>query len=73
MKEYPMCNICGSKMTKFDGWAWYTCPECGQAIRDNMDGSWSWQNELFRSSKSKRDMSDFELADYCRGGELTED
>ena len=31
--DYPTCDMCGSKMTEFDGWAWYTCPECGNMVR----------------------------------------
>ena len=59
-RKYPKCSTCGAKMSKFDGVAWYTCPECGNAIRKNSDGTWSLK-------------SDFDLADFCRGGDLTED
>lgn len=72
MSKYPICKSCGAKMTEYDGWAWYTCPECGDAVRDNGDGSWTWQNEIFGGG-SKHHKSDFELADFCRGGDLTED
>ena len=69
-EKYPICKTCGAKMTDFDGWAWYRCPDCGDAVRI-IGGEEVWQNEIFDQSKG-RDYSDFELADLCRGGELTE-
>lgn len=33
MSKYPTCKTCGTKMTEFDGWAWYTCPECGNSVK----------------------------------------
>lgn len=71
-RKYPKCSTCGAKMSKFDGVAWYTCPECGNAIRKNSDGTWSLKSDLFKSGKKKH-TSDFDLADFCRGGDLTED
>ena len=70
--KYPTCKSCGAKMTEYDGWAWYTCPVCGDAIRDNGDGSWTWKCEIVKFS-NKKHMSDFELANFCHGGDLTED
>ena len=71
MTNYPICKTCGAKMTKFDGWAWYTCPECGDSVRI-IDGIETWHDEIFGGGK-KTHYSDFELADFCRGGDLTED
>ena len=68
--KYPTCRTCRAKMTDFDGWAWYTCPECGDMVRI-VDGIVTWNNEIFGKSK-KLHYSDFELADFCRGGDLTE-
>ena len=72
MSKEHTCNICKSKMTEYDGNAWYTCPNCGQGKRDNGNGTWTWKNEIFRKG-SKSHSSDFELADFGRGGDLTED
>lgn len=69
--EYPTCNMCGSLMTEFDGWAWYTCPDCGNSVRI-IDGVTTWESEIFKPGK-KEFHSDFELADFCHGGDLTED
>lgn len=69
--NYPVCNICGTPMTGFDGWAWYTCPHCSNKVRI-IDGVTTWQNEIFRPGK-KEFYSDFDLADFCHGGDLTED
>jgi predicted RNA-binding Zn-ribbon protein involved in translation (DUF1610 family) len=68
---YPTCKTCGAKMTKFDGWAWYTCPECEDKVRI-IEGKETWHDEIFNKGK-KQHKSDFELADFCRGGDLTED
>lgn len=68
---YPYCKTCGAEMTEFDGWAWYTCPECGDSVRI-IEGKETWHNEIFKGGK-KEHHSDFELADFCRGGDLTED
>ena len=32
-RNYPTCDGCGAKMTKFDGVSWYTCPSCGNMVR----------------------------------------
>ena len=69
--KYPTCKTCGKKMTKFDGWAWYTCPNCGDMVRI-IDGKETWRDEIFTKGK-KQHRSDFERADFCRGGDLTED
>ena len=71
MRKYPICKYCGAEMTKFDGWAWYTCPDCGNKVRI-IDGHITWYDEIFKDGK-KQHSSDFSLADFCRGGELTED
>ncbi len=69
--KYPTCKTCGAKMTGFDGWAWYTCPECEDKVRI-IEGKETWYDEIFGRGK-KQHHSDFELADFCRGGDLTED
>lgn len=69
--QYPTCKTCGAKMTGFDGWAWYTCPECEDKVRI-IEGKETWYDEIFGRGK-KQHHSDFELADFCRGGDLTED
>lgn len=71
MNDYPICKTCGAKMTQFDGWAWYTCLECGNSVRI-IDGTETWKDEIF-SEGIKQHKSGFELADFCRGGDLTED
>lgn len=68
---YPACKTCGADMTELDGWAWYTCPECGDKVRI-IEGKSTWYNEIFGNGK-KQHRSDYELADFCRGGDLTED
>lgn len=68
---FPTCKTCGSLMTGFDGWAWYTCPDCGNKVRI-IDGVVKWYDEIFRTGK-KQHYSDYELADFCRGGDLSED
>lgn len=68
--DYPDCDMCGTEMTEFDGCWWYTCPECGNRVRRNSNGTWT--RAIF-GHDSKYHKSDFELADFCRGGDLTED
>ncbi|MBR4605646.1 MAG: hypothetical protein IKO41_05405 [Lachnospiraceae bacterium] len=70
MKKYPKCRTCGASMKIFDGWAWYACPECGERVRI-IDGITTWENEIFGRG-TKEFHSDFELADFCLGGDLTE-
>ena len=69
--NYPDCRTCGTKMTDYDACAWYTCPECGDKVRI-IDGEETWYDQVFKKGK-KQLYSDFELADFCRGGDLTED
>ncbi len=66
----PTCS-CGAKMTIFDGWAWHTCPKCGEAVRI-IDGHKDWKSDIFKEG-TKEIYSDYQLADLCRGGGLTED
>lgn len=70
--DFPVCDSCGARMTEFDGCWWYTCPNCGNRVRSNDDGTQTWARDIF-SAGSKSLNSDFELADFCRGGDLTED
>ena len=72
MTEHPICRTCGAEMTEFDGWAWYTCPVCANRVRI-IDGIVTWESEIFGRGSAKAHHSDFELADFCRGGGLTED
>ena len=58
-------------MTDFDGVSWYSCPKCGNMVKANDDGSMSWESDVFAKG-SKNHKSDFELADFSRGGDLTE-
>ena len=71
MSKFPICKTCGAKMTEFDGVAWYRCPKCGDSVRIT-DGRVEWHDDLFGRGK-KRHGSDFNLADFCRGGDLSED
>ena len=66
-----MCRTCGFKMTEFDGWAWYACSNCGDSVRI-IDDKETWRNEIFKEGR-KKNYSDFGLADFCHGGDLTED
>ena len=69
--NYPTCKTCSEVMTEFDGWAWYTCPKCGNKVRI-IEGKETWRDEIFGKGK-KQHKSDFELADFCRGGDISED
>lgn len=71
MAKNPVCKTCGAEMTEFDGWAWHTCPECGDKVRI-IDGHTTWYDEIFHTGK-KQHRSDYDLADFCRGGDLSED
>ena len=68
---FPTCKTCETKMTEFDGWAWYTCPECGNKVRI-IDEIETWYDDIFKVGTKSID-SDYALADLCRGGDLTED
>lgn len=70
--RYPTCDCCGAKMTEFDGCWWYTCPECGNRVRSHEDGSWSSYHDIFKPG-TKEHHSDYELADFCHGGDLSEE
>ena len=70
--EYPTCDSCGSLMTEFDGCWWYACPNCGNRIRSHSDGSWTWARDIFDEG-TKSHTSDYGLADFSRGGDLSED
>ena len=67
---YPICQ-CGTEMTKFDNWAWYSCPNCGNSVRVTTEAE-TWYDEIFRDG-NKSNRSDFQLADFSHGGELSED
>lgn len=59
------CDKCGKEMERTAKCEFY-CRDCDNTI---FDFSLQYEGE----SKQKRHMSDFELADFCRGGDLTED
>ena len=63
--EYPICDDCNTEMSEFDGWAWYTCPNCGNRVRDNQDGTWTWGYEIF--GKAKGDISAEQWSDFEDG------
>ena len=44
--DMPICDMCDSLMSKFDGVAWYTCPECGNSVRIT-EGEVKWNREIF--------------------------
>lgn len=69
--KYPTCKTCGALMTEFDNWAWYTCPDCEDKVRI-IEDQWKWYDEIFKSG-TREHYSDYDLADFCRGGELSED
>ena len=69
--RFPTCKTCGAQMTGFDGWAWYSCPYCEDRVRI-IEGKETWYDEIFGRGK-KQHYSDYDLADFCRGGDLSED
>ena len=65
MSDIQYCDICGKKMKQMARCEFY-CKDCDNTIFD-----WSLQNE---GQKKKKELwSDFDLANFCRGGDLTED
>lgn len=65
MMSKHYCDKCGKEMERTAKCEFY-CRDCDNTI---FDFSLQYEGE----SKQKRHMSDFELADFCRGGDLTED
>ncbi len=67
----PVCELCGTLMTDFDGWAWYSCPQCGNSVRI-IDGKIKWEREFSRKNNSAYSSRDCE---YCgqslAGGSFT--
>lgn len=59
------CDECGKKMERTARCEFY-CKKCDNTVFD-----FSLQNEGYKSKKQF--YSDFALADFCRGGDLTED
>ncbi len=51
---FPICDMCGAKMNIFDGVFWFTCPECGNAVRVTSDGTVTWEREIGNWPTSKR-------------------
>lgn len=69
--DYPTCNTCGSKMTEFDGCWWYSCPECGNRVKKNDDGSWTWYSEIFGPSSKKNAGECINCGGSLSGGSYT--
>lgn len=59
------CDKCGKQMKRTAQCEFY-CSKCDNTI---FDFSLKYEN----SEKRKSHKSDFELADFCRGGDLSED
>jgi DNA-directed RNA polymerase subunit RPC12/RpoP/predicted RNA-binding Zn-ribbon protein involved in translation (DUF1610 family) len=68
--DYPTCKSCGSKMTDFDGWAWYTCPECGNSVRI-IDGTTTWHDEIFGRGTRSTGRSCSNCGESLSGGDYT--
>lgn len=58
-------------MTEFDGWAWYTCPECGNSVRILDDENTTWESELFGSGASPSPGTCEYCGESLDGGEYT--
>lgn len=69
--KYPTCKLCGASMSGFDGVAMYTCPDCQNKVRIT-ENKETWYDEIFDRGK-KQHQSDYALADFCHGGDLSED
>lgn len=69
--DYPTCDCCGSKMTEFDGCWWFTCPECGNRVRKNDDGSWNRENEVFGNPSSSNADTCANCGYSLKGGSYT--
>ncbi len=69
--DVPICDMCGAQMTEFDGWAWHTCPECGNAVRI-IDGEVIWQREIFgRQAATYSGRTCISCGQPLAGGEYT--
>ena len=70
MSAEHYCDICGKKMKRTAKCEFY-CKACDNTI---FDWSLKYAKEEGEENKPhKEHHSDFELADFCRGGDLTED
>lgn len=70
MSTEHYCEKCGRKMKRTARCEFY-CKNCDNTI---FDWSLKYSKEDEYENKSyKEHHSDFELADFCRGGDLTED
>ena len=65
MSEEHYCNNCGKKMKRTAKCEFY-CKACDNTIFD-------WSLKYDGSERKREHRSDFELADFCRGGDLSED
>ena len=59
------CDKCGKEMERTAKCEFY-CADCDNTIFD-------FSLQAQDNGKKKQHSSDFELADFCRGGDLTED
>ncbi|MFQ7739916.1 MAG: hypothetical protein ACLRJC_20090 [Emergencia timonensis] len=65
MSAEHYCVECGKKMKRTAKCEFY-CKSCDRTIFD-------WSLQYDGSERKKEHRSDFSLADFCRGGDLTED
>ena len=66
MNNDHFCEHCGKKMKRLAQCEFY-CNTCDKTVFD-----WSLQYES-EKKKPKEFHSDFELADFCHGGDLSDD
>lgn len=59
------CDKCGKEMARTAKCEFY-CSDCDNTIFD-------FSLQYDGTKKKKREPSDFEFADFCHGGDLTED
>ena len=74
-KEKPICRRCGCLMEIPAGRHLYKCNNCDIYGSYDNEGHFIWNVDPDPFGKKSRTdkMSDFELADFCNGGDLTED
>ena len=66
MEAVHYCDKCGKRMKRTAVCEFY-CKRCDNTIFD-------WSLKYAEKRKPEREFrSDFELADFCRGGDLSED
>ena len=65
MSAEHYCDECGKKMKRTAKCEFY-CEACDKTIFD-------WSLKYEDAPREKKHGSDFSLADFCRGGDLSED